>query len=181
MYYKMYQQRMHFLKTQTALLNGIREPKHNESLWTTSIPRQKTQINCCNCILPSTHSSLYPTRRAPQSKSNCYPTSSKKSKKNLFITTFQHINNLIDDNTFDSSLQDQAKENIHHFLSSSHDHSFHGLHSLIDETCKDQINVIIQKDRTKSELVQYYHGCCLFPVTSTFKKSCKEWTFLFLA
>jgi hypothetical protein len=43
---------------------------------------------------------------------------------------------------------------------------------------KHQINAIIRKDISKTQLVQYLHGCCGSPVVSTWKKAIKNGNFI---
>jgi hypothetical protein len=41
-----------------------------------------------------------------------------------------------------------------------------------------QLNAIIRKDQSKTQLVQYLHGCCGSPVLSTWKKAIKNGNFI---
>ena len=81
---------------------------------------------------------------------------------------------LIDDNAFDCALSQQVKLDKLASISSSHSHPFHGLHSVIDDNVIHQTNIILRKDKTKSELADYFHACCLFPVLSTFTAAIKK-------
>jgi hypothetical protein len=46
---------------------------------------------------------------------------------------------------------------------------------------RQQLNAIIRKDLSKTQLVQYLHGCCGSPVLSTWKKAIKNGKFPYVA
>ena len=153
-----------FLSNQESILTGSRNRLHN--LWTTTFPIVKTNLQSNNCILPPTHAALYcsktnipsPTKKLPYSKKAPQPSHSP----------FSSMESLIDDNAFDCALAQQVRLDRLTNVSTSSSYPFHDLHSIIDDNVLPQANVILRKDKTKSELADYFHACCLFPVLSTF-------------
>ena len=84
------------------------------------------------------------------------------------------MESLISDNDFDCAIQQVEQQDRLSRVSTSHRYRFHGMYALIDDKIQNHRNVIIQKDKTKAEIADYLHACCLFPVLSTFDTTVKK-------
>ena len=135
-----------------TILTGWRTP-HN-GLWEIPFhPTQKTTLQHNNVVLPLSHPNIYPTRVA---KSVTARLRKKKYRKTRppFCTEFSSLDDLIDINVCNTLVDNQLK---------------------CDRTASrrpaNALNVIIHKNKTKSDLAKYHHGSCGWPVSSTFIKA----------
>ena len=90
---------------------------------------------------------------------------------------------LISTNECCTLVDQQLKLDKKMHIDPNYSNPFQAMNVLIDEfstsshhpvSITPTINVIIQKDKTKSELMQYFHGCLLSPVQSTLTKAIKS-------
>ena len=97
----------------------------------------------------------------------------------------QHLldmESLISLNECNTLVDQQLKLDATKNIPTNYINPFQDLNSLIDEFSTSsytpakitpQIHVILRKDQTKSELVQYFHGCLLWPVKDTLERAIK--------
>ena len=96
---------------------------------------------------------------------------------------FQDMEPLIESQECDHMVNNQLKQDRMNGIPPQYKNSFQSLNTLIDDNmasnykqCKvsNAVNVILRKDTHKADLVNYLHGCCFWPVQSTFLKAVKN-------
>ena len=119
---------------------------------------------------------------------NLLPSSSSFSKPaNPLPPHLQAMDALISVNECNTLVDQQLKLDRTGSISPNYSNPFQGLNQIIDEfhsqslssaSITPEINVVISKDTTKRDLMQYYHGCLLWPVKSTLHNAIKMIFFL---
>ena len=119
----------------------------------------KYKLNMCNL---ATKSCKYKLNMCNTKKNLCiYNTTTNKQKKENepFFRVFSGLNKLIDVNECDFLCNQQLKEDTRQYRKVQ---------------LQPKINVILRKDKTKSDLAQFHHGSLFSPVMSTMVQAIKN-------
>ena len=148
------------LTTNKPILEGKRN--YTNGLWDITLNKHNSNAEPHQIVLPKIHGALYPIQSPGTTPKN---PPSKKVQHNKTTTSYNHIfanlNDLIDLQECDCIIRQQQK---------------------IDRTnnapsltpLNHNVNVILRKDEHKKDLANYLHGCCFWPVKSTFLKAIKN-------
>ena len=153
---------LYAVKDKKLVLQGFRN-KHDK-LWDIPLPqqysREKTTLQSYNYQPPLTHPGLYNNRT--QSKPQISTPLTPSIKHQGFVNVFDAINELIQDN---QDYQDIARQ-----LKEDNKHQCHNLH----QPSHDSMNIILHKNKVKSDLAEFLHAAAFAPVRSTFHKAIKN-------
>ena len=148
------------LKTNKSILEGKRNFKNG--LWDITLNKRNLNDDPHQIVLPKLHGALYP-KQTPNDPPRLLPL--RAPVRNKLPLTYNNIyaplNELIDVHECDYIINQQLKSDRSKIQP-------------ILTPLNEQVNVILRKDQHKKDLAAYLHGCCLWPVKSTFLKAIKN-------
>ena len=149
--------KLYALKNKEIVIEGDRNP--SDGLW--DIPIFKTSISKQNYPAPHIHPGIYPSR-SPAVLNSLIAGVDKampKQQKSRIHKDFRNFDSLITDNMDYDAIEKQIRD----------DKKLYAPVTIQSPS----MSVIIQKKKTRTELVQYLHGAAFSPVKSTLEKAVK--------